>query len=35
VGYLFRSPKSIQAQFPQFKAVEEYFELMTLIKGHI
>ena len=31
-GYLFRSPAAIQKQFPQFKAVETYAELMGLIK---
>ena len=30
-GFLFRSPISIQEQFPQFKAVEEYSDLMELI----
>lgn len=35
VGYLFRSPKAIQEQFPQFKAVEEYADLLALIKSHI
>jgi phosphoserine/homoserine phosphotransferase len=32
LGYLFRAPASIQAQFPQFKAVEEYHDLLNLIK---
>jgi phosphoserine/homoserine phosphotransferase len=31
-GYLFRSPAAIQKQFPQFKAVETYAELMALIR---
>jgi phosphoserine/homoserine phosphotransferase len=31
-GFLFHSPESIQKQFPQFKAVEEYDELLALIK---
>lgn len=35
VGYLFRAPKSIQAQFPQFKPVEEYPDLLSLIKTHL
>src|SRR6185436_3190245 len=32
-GILFRSPESIQKQFPQFPAVEEYGELMARIKA--
>jgi phosphoserine/homoserine phosphotransferase len=32
VGFFFRSPKTIQEQFPQLKAVEEYSDLMNLIK---
>ncbi len=35
VGYLFRSPKSIQEQFPQFEAMEEYSELMGKIKKQL
>ena len=31
-GILFRSPVPIQQQFPQFKAVESYSELMHLIR---
>lgn len=31
-GFLFRAPRSIQEQFPQFPAVEEYAELLRLIK---
>src|SRR5262245_23695936 len=31
-GILFRSPVAIQQQFPQFKAVESYPELMNLIR---
>jgi phosphoserine/homoserine phosphotransferase len=31
-GILFRSPPAIQQQFPQFKAVESYSELMHLIR---
>jgi phosphoserine/homoserine phosphotransferase len=31
-AFFFRSPPAIQQQFPQFKAVEEYSELMALIK---
>ena len=33
VGFLFRAPENVKAQFPQFKAVETYAELMGLIKG--
>jgi len=32
VGFLFRAPDNVKAQFPQFKAVEEYVDLMRLIK---
>ena len=32
VGFLFRSPKSIQEQFPQFKPIEEYGDLLAEIK---
>jgi phosphoserine/homoserine phosphotransferase len=35
VGFLFRAPKVIQEQFPQFKAVEEYRDLMALIKAQL
>ncbi len=31
-GYLFRSPDSIQKQFPQFEALEEYGDLLARIK---
>jgi phosphoserine / homoserine phosphotransferase len=33
VGFLFRAPDNVKKQFPQFKAVETYPELMKLIKG--
>ena len=33
VGFLFRAPDNVKQQFPQFKAVEEYRDLMKLIKG--
>ena len=33
VGILFRAPDNVKAQFPQFKAVETYGELMGLVKG--
>lgn len=32
VGFLFRAPDNVKSQFPQFKAVEEYVDLMRLIK---
>jgi phosphoserine/homoserine phosphotransferase len=32
VGFLFHSPDNIKKQFPQFKAVDDYGELMKLIK---
>jgi len=31
VGCLFRAPENVKKQFPQFKAVEEYSDLMELI----
>jgi phosphoserine/homoserine phosphotransferase len=31
VGFFFHAPGPIQKQFPQFKAVEEYSDLMKLI----
>ena len=33
VGILFRAPDNVRKQFPQFKAVEPYAELMKLIKN--
>lgn len=33
VGFLFHAPDNIKKQFSQFKAVEEYSDLMKLIKG--
>ena len=33
VGFLFRAPENVKQQFPQFKAVEAYADLMKLIKG--
>jgi phosphoserine/homoserine phosphotransferase len=33
VGFLFRAPETVKKQFPQFKAVEAYPDLMRLIKG--
>ena len=31
VGFLFRAPENVKRQFPQFKAVETYVELLRLI----
>jgi phosphoserine/homoserine phosphotransferase len=33
VGLLFQAPANVKQQFPQFKAVESYADLMSLIKG--
>jgi len=33
VGFLFRAPGNVKQQFPQFKAVEAYADLMKLIRG--
>jgi phosphoserine/homoserine phosphotransferase len=33
VGFLFHAPDNVKQQFPQFKAVDSYEELMKLIKG--
>jgi len=33
VGFLFRAPENVKKQFPQFKAVEAYADLLALIKG--
>ena len=33
VGLLFRAPDTVKLEFPQFKAVETYPELLTLIKA--
>jgi phosphoserine / homoserine phosphotransferase len=33
VGFLFHAPASIQQLFPQFKAVDDYAELLELIRG--
>jgi len=32
VGFLFRAPENVKKQFPQFKAVETYVDLIKLIK---
>lgn len=34
-GFFFHAPVAIQKQFPQFKAVETYTELMRLIKAEL
>ena len=34
-AFFFRSPPAIQKQFPQFKAVEKYDELLALIKDAV
>jgi phosphoserine/homoserine phosphotransferase len=33
VGFLFRAPGNVKAQFPQFKAVEAYADLINLIQA--
>ena len=33
VGFLFRAPDNVKQQFPQFKEVETYEDLMALIRG--
>src|ERR1043166_5425419 len=35
VGLLFRAPENVKRQFPQFKAVEGYADLMKLIREEI
>ncbi len=35
VGFLFHSPENIKKQFPQFKAVDEYADLMKLIRAQL
>jgi phosphoserine/homoserine phosphotransferase len=35
VGFLFHAPENVTKQFPQFKAVEEYEELLALIKREV
>jgi len=34
-GFLFRAPDNVKQQFPQFQAVEEYSDLMKLIKAAV
>lgn len=33
VGFLFHAPDNVKQQFPQFKSVDAYADLMTLIRG--
>jgi phosphoserine/homoserine phosphotransferase len=33
VGFLFHAPENVKRQFPQFRAVDEYADLMRLIRG--
>ena len=33
VGFLFHAPDNVKKQFPQFKAVDQYADLMRLIRG--
>lgn len=35
VGFLFRAPDSVKAEFPQFVSAEEYGELMAMIRGEL
>lgn len=35
VGFLFHSPESIKKQFPQFKAVDEYADLLALLRAEL
>jgi phosphoserine/homoserine phosphotransferase len=35
VGFLFRAPDGVKAEFPQFASAEEYGELMALIRGEL
>ncbi len=34
-GFLFHAPENVRQQFPQFKAVDEYVDLMKLIRAAI
>ena len=34
-GFLFKSPQNVQDEFPQFPAVDEYDELMALIRAEL
>jgi len=35
VGFLFHAPENVKRQFPQFKAVEQYSDLLKLIRREI
>jgi len=35
IGFLFHAPENVKKQFPQFKAVEQYAELLSLIKREL
>jgi len=35
VGFLFHAPENVKEQFPQFKAVDDYQNLLELIKGAV
>jgi len=35
IGFFFHAPVAIQKQFPQFKAVEDYADLLALIKSEM
>src|SRR5436190_3682612 len=35
IGFLFHAPENVKKQFPQFKALEEYGELLALIKKEL
>jgi phosphoserine/homoserine phosphotransferase len=35
IGFLFHAPEKVKQQFPRFKAVEEYSELLALIKREL
>jgi len=35
VGFLFRAPDNVKERFPQFKAVEEYGDLLPLIRDSV
>jgi phosphoserine/homoserine phosphotransferase len=34
-GFLFHAPENVKQQFPQFKAVDEYADLLALIKARL
>jgi phosphoserine/homoserine phosphotransferase len=35
VGFLFHAPENVKQQFPQFKAFEEYSDLLNAIKAQL